>query len=458
MLSRRISIHGQWSSRPMFILAATGAVVGLGNIWRFPYIVGENGGGAFILAYLLCLILVGAPLLMLELALGQRGRQSPPFTLQTLSVEAGGNAAWRAVGWLAVLAGLIILSYYSVVAGWTLAYSVRFASGVFFRVTSEGANTLFAQLVGDPERLLAWHTIFMVLTIKVVSRGVVNGLEKANRILLPLLLVLLLVLTVYAVRVGDFGQAYLFLFDSDFSRLSVTGWLSALGHAFFTLGLGMGAILMYGAYLPAGIPVGRTSMLIVLLDTLIGLLAGIAVFSLLFAGGMSPGEGPGLIFQTLPIAFGQMPGSAFFGTLFFLLLLFAAWTSAIAIIEPMVAWLVESREVDRVHAAIWTGIVAWLLGVVSILSFSHWSFRFEFAGELRRHGLFDVLEIVTSSIMLPLGGLLLALFAGWVMSRESISEALGWEGGIRFKAWYFLIRYVSPAAIVLIFLQAMGVV
>jgi len=457
-LSRRISIHGQWSSRPMFILAATGAVVGLGNIWRFPYLVGENGGGAFILAYLLCLFLVGAPLLMMEFALGQRGRQSPPFTLQTLSVEAGGSAAWRAVGWLGVLAGLLILSYYSVVAGWTLAYAVRFASGVFFRVTAEGANTLFAQLVGDPERLLAWHTIFMVLTIKVVSRGVVNGLEKANRILLPLLLVLLLVLMVYAIRVGDFSQAYLFLFDSDFSRLSATGWLSALGHAFFTLGLGMGALLMYGAYLPAGISVGRTSILIVLLDTLVGLIAGIAVFCLLFSSTMTAGEGPGLIFQTLPIAFGRMPGGAYFGTLFFLLLLFAAWTSAIAMIEPMVAWLVESREVERVRAAIWTGIVAWLLGVISILSFSHWSFSFEFAGELRRHGLFDVLEILTSSIMLPLVGLLLALFAGWVMSRESVADALGWGGGIRFRAWYFLIRYVSPAAIVVIFLHAMGVV
>ncbi|MCW8906996.1 MAG: sodium-dependent transporter [Sedimenticola sp.] len=458
MLSRRISIHGQWSSRPMFLLAATGAVVGLGNIWRFPYLVGDNGGGAFILAYLLCLLLVGAPLLMLELALGKRGRQSPPFTLQTLSVEAGGNAAWKAVGWLGILTGLVILSYYSVVAGWTLAYGVRFASGVFFRVTSEGANTLFAQLVGDPERLLAWHTIFMVLTIKVVSRGVVNGLEKANRILVPLLLGLLLVLMVYAVRVGDFGSAYLFLFNSDFSQLSATGWLSALGHAFFTLGLGLGAILIYGAYLPAGISIGRTSMLVVLLDTLVGLVAGIAVFSLLFSADLSPGEGPGLIFQTLPIAFGQMPGGAFFGTLFFLLLLFAAWTSAIAMIEPAVAWLVESHEVKRVHAAIWTGIVAWLLGIISILSFSHWSFSFEFAGELRRHGLFDVLEILTSSIMLPLGGLLLALFAGWVMNRDSAADALGRGDGALFRSWYFLIRYIVPAAIVLIFLQAVGVV
>lgn len=458
MSPRRISVHGQWSSRPMFILAATGAVVGLGNIWRFPYIAGENGGGAFVLAYLLCLALVGLPLLMVELSLGRRGRQSPPYSLQTLSIEAGGSASWKFVGWLGVVAGLILLSYYSVVAGWTLAYSVRMAGGVFFRVTPEGSNTLFAQLVGDPERLLAWHTIFMVLTIKVVSRGVAGGLEKANRILLPLLLVLLLILAVYAWRVGDFSQAYLFLFSSDFSRLTPSGWMAALGHAFFTLGLGMGAILVYGAYLPAGVSIARTSMLIVLLDTLVGLVAGLVVFSLLFSTGLDAAEGPGLVFQILPVAFGQMPGGVFFGTLFFLLLLFAAWTSAIAMIEPMVAWLVESREVERIHAAIWVGLVVWLLGIVSILSFSHWAFSFEFAGDLRRHGLFDVLEILTSSIMLPLGGLLLALFAGWVMNRESVAEALGGEPGVGFKIWYFVIRYISPAAIVLIFLRAMGVI
>lgn len=441
----------------MFILAATGAAVGLGNIWRFPYIAGEYGGGAFVLAYLLCLVLVGLPLLMVELALGQRGRQSPPFSLQTLAIEAGGSPAWKIVGWLGVLSGLIILSYYSVVAGWTLAYSVRMANGVFVRVTSEGANTLFAQLVGDPERLLAWHTIFMVLTIKVVSRGVRDGLEKANRILMPLLLIMLVILMAYGWRVGDFGQAYGFLFNSDFSRLTVAGWLAALGHAFFTLGLGMGAMLVYGSYLPVGISIARTSTLIVLLDTLVGLIAGLAVFSLLFSSGLEAGEGPGLIFQTLPIAFGQMPGGVFFGTLFFLLLLFAAWTSAIALIEPMVSWLVESREVERIHAAIWSGIVAWLLGIVSILSFSHWSFSFEFAGDLRRHGLFDVLEILTSSIMLPVGGFCLVLFAGWTMARESVAEALGGKPGAGFRAWYFVIRYISPVAIVLILLQAIGV-
>jgi NSS family neurotransmitter:Na+ symporter len=457
-LSQRISIHGQWSSRLMFILAATGSAVGLGNIWRFPYITGENGGGVFVLAYLICLAIVGIPIMMAEVLIGRRGRQSPVFSFQTLAVEANGHRAWRWVGWAGMLAGLIILSYYSVIAGWTLAYVVRIASGSLVRVTAEGASSIFAQLVVDPERLLAWHTIFMVMTIKVVSRGVKRGLEQAVKILMPLLFVMLLVLVIYAWRQGDFEQAYLFMFDSDFSKLTPSALLVALGHAFFTLSVGLGAMMVYGAYMPGGLSIAKSSILVGLIDTVVGLLAGLAIFSIVFAHDMAVGEGPGLIFQTLPIVFGQMPGGSFFGTLFFLLLVFAAWTSAIALIEPMVSWIVEKREIDRIRAAIWTGIVAWLLGILTILSFSSWSFSFRFGGELKRHGLFDVLDILTSSIILPLGGLCIALFVGWVMSRESVVDEMGGRSGIGFKLWYFVVRFITPVAVVLVFLQAIGVV
>ncbi len=457
-MSQRISIHGQWSSRLMFILAATGSAVGLGNIWRFPYITGENGGGAFVLAYLICLAIVGIPIMMAEVLIGRRGRQSPVFSFQTLAVEANGHRAWRWVGWAGMLAGLIILSYYSVIAGWTLAYVVRIASGSLVRVTAEGASSIFAQLVVDPERLLAWHTIFMVMTIKVVSRGVKRGLEQAVKILMPLLFVMLLVLVIYAWRQGDFEQAYLFMFDSDFSKLTPSALLVALGHAFFTLSVGLGAMMVYGAYMPGGLSIAKSSILVGLIDTVVGLLAGLAIFSIVFAHDMAVGEGPGLIFQTLPIVFGQMPGGSFFGTLFFLLLVFAAWTSAIALIEPMVSWIVEKREIDRIRAAIWTGIVAWLLGILTILSFSSWSFSFRFGGELKRHGLFDVLDILTSSIILPLGGLCIALFVGWVMSRESVVDEMGGRSGIGFKLWYFVVRFITPVAVVLVFLQAIGVV
>lgn len=456
-MSKRLSIHGQWSSRLMFVLAATGSAVGLGNVWKFPYMTGENGGGAFVLVYLLCIGLIGIPIMMGEVLIGRRGRQSPVNSLQTLSIEAGASTAWRLLGWAGMLAGLIILSYYSVIAGWTLAYLVRMVSGAFVRVTAEGAGSIFTQLVTDPERLLAWHTIFMVMTIKVVSRGVGNGLETAAKILMPLLFFLLLVLVIYAARIGDFPQAFTYLFYSDFSKLTPSGVLSAMGHAFFTLALGLGAMLMYGAYLPSGVSIARTSILVGLLDTVVALLAGLAIFSVVFANDLAAGEGPGLIFQTLPIAFGQMQGGVFFGTLFFLLLVFAAWTSAIALIEPLVAWLVENRQIERIRASIWIGIVAWLLGIVTILSFSNWSFSFNFGGVLKRHGLFDVLDIITSSIILPLGGLGMALFVGRVMARDAVVDELGGLAGIGFKLWYFIIRFITPAAILLIFLRAIGV-
>lgn len=456
-MSKRISIHGQWSSRLMFILAATGAAIGLGNIWKFPYLAGENGGGAFVLVYLLCLALIGIPIMMAEVLIGRRGRQSPVNALHSLSVEAGASGSWRLVGWAGMLAGLVILSYYSVIAGWTLAYLMRMLSGTFVRVTAEGSGSIFAQLVTDPERLLAWHTIFMVMTIKVVSRGVTNGLEKAAKILMPMLFFLVLVLVAYAARNGDFAQAFNYLFYTDFSKLTPMGVLTAMGHAFFTLSLGLGAMLVYGSYLPSGVSIAQTSILVGLLDTLVALLGGLATFAIVFANGLAAGEGPGLIFQTLPIAFGQMPGGMFFGALFFLLLVFAAWTSAIVLIEPLVAWLIENREMERIRAAIWTGMVAWLLGIVTILSFSHWSFSFHFGGVLKRHGLFDVLDIVTSSIILPLGGLCMALFAGWVMARDSVVDELGGLAGVGFKLWYFIIRFITPAAMLLIFLRAIGV-
>lgn len=456
-MSKRISIHGQWSSRLTFVLAATGVAVGLGDVWKFPYLAGENGGGAFVLVYLLCVALIGIPLMMAEVLIGRRGRQSPANSLQALSIEAGASAGWQVLGWVGMLTGLVILSYYSVIAGWLLAYLMRMASGVFVRVTAEGAGSIFTQLVTDPERLLAWHTIFMVMTIKVVSRGVENGLQKAVRILMPLLFFLLLVLVVYAARYGDFPQAIVYLFDGDLSKLTPEAVLAAMGHAFFTLTLGLGAMLMYGSYLPGSVSIAKVSILVGLLDMLVAVLAGLMVFAIVFANGLAPGDGPGLIFQTLPIAFGQMPGGPLFGVLFFLLLVLAAWTSAIALIEPLVAWLVEKRDIARIRASIWTGIVAWLLGIVTILSFSDWSFSFDFAGVAKRHGLFDVLDIVTSSIILPLGGLCMALFVGWVMARDSVVDELGGRAGIGFRLWYFTIRYITPAAMLLIFLRAIGV-
>jgi NSS family neurotransmitter:Na+ symporter len=468
-MAERESIHGQWSSRLVFILAATGSAVGLGNIWKFPYITGENGGGAFVLVYLLCITAVGIPIMMAEIMLGRRGRQSPINTMSSLCKEEGAFIGWTLLGWGGVLAGFFILSYYSVIAGWALAYVFRAAANSFQAIDAAGVEAMFNGLVGDPERVLAWHTLFMLMSMFVVARGVKAGLEKAVTYLMPALFILLLILVGYAYSTGYFIQGLEFLFTPDFDKLfyqcevvagleqcEVSGSpvLVALGHAFFTLSLGMGAIMVYGSYMPKRTSIGRSAMLIAGLDTLVALVAGMAIFPVVFANGLQPGAGPGLIFQTLPIAFGAMPGGHLFATLFFVLLVFAAWSSAISLIEPAVAWLVENRNMTRIRAAIWIGFTTWLLGLGSVFSFNIWS-----GEEYQLFGLtfFDLLDYLAANIMLPLGGLLIAIFSGYIMKTASSRDEFNLGHGA-YQLWRFVIRFVSPLAVVLVFLHAIGVI
>jgi NSS family neurotransmitter:Na+ symporter len=462
MTGKRTSIHGQWSSRWAFILAATGSAVGLGNIWRFPYLTGENGGGAFVLLYLLCVLLVGVPIMMAEVMLGRRGRQSPINTMQTLAEEEGASQYWQLLGWMGVVAGFLILSYYSVVAGWTLAYIFRAASGVFVDADAAVASRIFNELVSDPERLLAWHTIFMMMTIIVVSRGVKSGLEQAVRYLMPTLFILLMVMVGYAMSTEKFMEGIQYMFVPDFEKLAQKNifgdvFLAALGQAFFSLSLGMGAIMIYGSYLSRKSSIVGASFSIAIADTMVAIFAGIAIFPIVFTYGLEPAGGPGLIFITLPIAFGQMPFGTLFGTLFFFLLMFAAWTSAISLLEPAVAWLVENRGMKRVGAAALAGCIAWLLGLLSVLSFNHWAFPFSFAGQTKENGLFDIFDILTANIMLPLGGLLIAIFSVWLMSRQSSVDELGMGEGMTYKCWRFVVQYIAPAGVIMIFLNAIGV-
>ena len=464
-MAERQSIHGQWSSRLVFILAATGSAVGLGNIWKFPYITGENGGGAFVIVYLLCIAAVGIPIMMAEIMLGRRGRQSPINTMAALSKEEGRNGGWALIGWSGVLAGFFILSYYSVIAGWALAYVVRTADGVFNGLNATDVQGVFNGLVGEPERALTWHTLFMLMNMFVVAKGVKAGLERAVTYMMPALFVLLLVLLGYAANTGYFTQGLAFLFKPDFSKLiyhcvvvagleqcEVSGSpvLIALGHAFFTLSLGMGAIMVYGSYMPKNASIAGSAILIAVLDTLVALVAGMAIFPIVFANGLEPASGPGLIFQTLPIAFGAMPGGQFFGTLFFILLVFAAWTSAISLIEPAVAWLVENRSMTRVRAATWVGVLTWLLGLGTIFSFNIWS-----GDEFKLFGMtfFDLLDYLTANLMLPLGGLMIAIFSGWVMKSESSQAEFAMKPDA-YKLWWIVIRYISPLVVVVVFINA----
>ena len=460
MPTERKSIHGQWSSRFAFILAATGSAVGLGNIWKFPYIAGENGGGAFVLIYLLCIAVIGIPIMMAEVMLGRRGRQSPINTMKTLAYEENAGSYWKWLGWAGVAAGFMILSYYSVIAGWALAYVFRAGSGLFTGLTADGVQSIFSNLIDEPERLLAWHTIFMTMTMLVVARGVYGGLEKAVRLLMPMLLVLLLVLVGYALNSGAFEQGVRFLFTPDFGAITANGVLIAMGHAFFTLSLGMGAIMVYGSYLPDDASIAKTSIAVSVMDTLVALLAGLAIFPIVFANNLEPDVGPGRIFQTLPLAFGHMDGGAFFGMLFFVLLVFAAWTSAISLIEPAVAWLVENKGHTRVFASVVAGGATWAFGLLTVFSFNIWSevkllHGFEI---FKDHTIFDLLDYLTANIMLPLGGLLIAVFAAWKMSRESSVDELGMGDRFFYPLWRFLVKYITPVAVIIVFLNAVEII
>jgi len=453
MSEKRESIHGLWSSRWAFILAATGSAVGLGNIWKFPYITGENGGGAFVLVYLICIAAIGLPIMMAEVLMGRRGRSTPINSMRHLCAEASAHPAWQIIGWSGMLAGFLILSYYSVIAGWAISYVLDSISGTFSGASAKEIGDHFGALLASPGTLLFWHTLFMVMTMVVVARGVKHGLEKAVRFLMPALFILLVIMVGYAMNMGEFARGVAFLFEPDFSKITGNGILTAMGHAFFTLSLGMGAIMIYGAYLPKDASIAKTSIIIAIADTVVALLAGLAIFPIVFSNGLEPGSGPGLIFNTLPIAFGQMPGGIIFGTLFFVLLSFAAWSSAISLIEPAVTWLVENKDIERYKACVVAGFITWAVGVGTVLSFNVTS-----EVKLFDKTFFDLLDYLTSNIMLPLGGLAMAIFVAWLMPRIVSKDELAMGDGAAFHLWLFLVKYVTPVAVIIVFLNAIGVI
>ncbi len=444
-------MHGQWSSRLAFILAVAGSAVGLGNIWKFPYIAGQNGGGAFVLVYLLCVFLVGLPIMMSEVLLGRRGRRNPMSTMRILGEEEAGTPRWQLLGLGGLITSFLILSYYSVIGGWTLHYIVLAARDSFANADAAVVNRLFDGLVGSVGNLAFWHSVFMGLTAFVVARGVEQGLESAVRFMVPALVLIMLALLAYAISSGDFERGLHFLFDPDFSKLTPTAMLVAMGQAFFSLSVGMGAVMAYGAYLPQNESIIKTSIAVVSADTGIALLAGLVIFPIVFANGLDPAEGPGLVFHTLPLALGQMPGGALVGTAFFVLLAFAGLTSAISLLEPVVAWLIERRGMRRGPAGLLAGTGVWVLGWFTIVSFN-------VAADVKflRGTFFDNIDFLTSNIMLPLGGFFLTVFAGWVMSPNSSADELDPSAGPIYRVWRFLARYVVPVAVALVFLNAIG--
>jgi len=446
------SIHGMWSSRLMFVLAAAGSAVGLGNIWRFPYVAGENGGGAFVLVYLGCIALIGFPIVMAEIVLGREGRKSPINTMADLAKRSRRSTIWQAVGWMGAGTGFIILSVYSVIAGWVMAYVIRMASGDLAGADSGSAGAAFDGFTQDAGSVLGWHTLFMILTMSIVARGVGRGIEVAVKYLMPALFFLLLMLVGYSVVTTGpaFGEGLAFMFSFKFDQLTWAAVLLAMGQAFFTLSLGMGTMMTYGAYMPAGASIPGTAAMVAILDTTVAILAGIIIFPLVFANDLTGSAGPGLMFVTLPIAFGQMTGGQLFGTAFFLLVSFAAITSSISMIEPACAWLVEKTGFRRPMVAVILGVIAWVLGLGSALSFNLWS-DVQLLGGLN---FFESMDYLANNIMLPLGGMLIALFIGWMVDKSIVRQQMAVsEGGLLFFLW--IVRVVAPAAVFVVFVMTL---
>ena len=435
------------------MLATAGSAIGLGNIWKLPYMIGVNGGSAFVLVFVLCILLVGIPLMMTEILLGRRAQKNPLDGMHALAVEANKSTLWQDLGAMGMLTGLLILGFYSVIGGWVLAYIWQATSGSFMQISAPQASANFDALLASPLTLIFWHTVFMLMTMGVVARGVNSGLEKANNILIPALFAILLILLGYSMSVGDMHAAFQFMFKPDFSKITPVAALSALGHAFFSLSLGMGAVMVYGSYLQRNVSIARTTIYIALADTMLGLLVGLAIYALVFANHLAPNAGPGLIFQTLPIAFGHMPAGNIIGMLFFTLVAFAAWTSSISLVEPAIAWIVENTKIKRHTAAGLLGLAVWLLGVAVALSFNEWKdIKIIFGLNI-----FETLDKLTSTILLPLGGLLMAIFAGYFMKKVHVQEELDLQVKA-FKLWLIANNFIAPIAITAIFLYLFGLI
>ncbi|MHB0777211.1 sodium-dependent transporter [Halomonas sp. WWR20] len=439
-----------WIGRWGFILAATGSAVGLGNIWKFPYMTGEYGGGAFVLVYLACILAIGIPIMMTEIAFGRRGRGSPIDAVRRVAQESGSSRVWSLIGWMSMLAGFMILSFYVVVAGWAVSYLWKALSGGLDGNSVEEMAAIFGANNANPWNLGFWSTLVTIVTMVIVGKGVQEGIEKNVRWMMPGMVIMLAIMIVYAMFSGGFGAAVDFLFSFEIGKLSSEGLLAAMGHAFFTLSLAAGAIMAYGSYLPDNTSIARTTFTVAICDTLIALMAGLAIFPIIFANGMDPASGPGLIFMSLPLAFQQMPMDTLLEVIFFIMLTVAALTSAISMIEATVAWLTESKGMTRKNASWATGIVLWLVSTLAMLSFNlgaDWTL----AGKT----FFDWLDYLTSRWMMPLGGLGMAILAGFVLNNEIFRSELGLSHK-PYALWLFMVRYVSPLGIVLIFIDALG--
>ncbi|MFN7940970.1 MAG: sodium-dependent transporter [Thermoanaerobaculia bacterium] len=445
-----------WSSRAAFYLGAIGAAVGLGSIWRFPYLAGTSGGFAFVAVFVVACAAIATPLLVAEFLIGRWSRQSPPLAFGEIAALAGRGRGWNLVGWSGTVAAFAIFSYYTIIAGWVLAYAWKCAAGELSGLSHAAVAQRFADFVADPLRIVAWQALFLAIVAGISARGVHRGLEVANRLRAPVFLVLLLGLVGYALATGDVARGLRFAFAPDFAKITPPVVVAAVGQAFFATGVGMAMMLAYGAYVPRGASLLRSALLITGSIVLVSLLATLLVFPLVFAYGMNPAQGPELVFQVLPAAFAEMPAGRFVGAVFFILLAFAALTPSIAALEPAVAWLGQRHALPRRRAVALTTIAAFVLGLGSVLSFNLWAQWRPLAG-LGRFGtmsFFGLIDFVSSNILLEVGAVATSVFVGWLLAARIPDEELAELSPGARRALLWSLRYLCPLAVLAVLVAA----
>ncbi len=446
-MSSEHEMTSHWKSRTAFLFAAVGGAIGLGNIWRFPFEAGQNGGAAFVIIYAAFVIIIGFPLLSAETMLGRYGKQGAITCFGHVAKDEGRSKHWRMLGWFIAMSSFILCSYYSVIAGTTGAYAYEAISGNLNGITPDAAVELYASYSSSPVKLTFWHGIFMVACAIVMSRQLNDGIEKLTSIAMPIFFVLLLTLIIIAAVIGDFAAGVKFLFEPDFSKITIDTVISALGQAFFSIGVALGIMLTYGAYLPKNVSIIKTSLLVCIADTMVAVLAGLSIFPIVFGFGLEPNVGSALVFNTMTVAFGQLEYGGLVGSAFFILLSIAGLTTLVALLEQMVSYLNKFYNIKRTVAA---PMVAGAVFVVGLLS--------AFSSNILSHVTIDGKDLLTAfdwyinQIGLPLGGLATAVFVGWLIKRENVIEGFG-ENEKYVNQIYFVIRYLCPVAIMVIFVS-----
>lgn len=452
------SVHEKFSSNWGFVLAAIGGAVGLGNIWRFPFMAGENGGGAFILLYFLFVLAFGIPAVIAMIVIGRRGGLSPVGSTRVLALAEGHSANWRFLGWLALTVAFLALSFFSMVSGWILVYLYKALMGEFSAISPQASLLMFSAVRSNTGGMMFWHGLFMVFTMFIVARGVRAGIEAMVRWMMPALFLILLSLVIYGALRADFSTAVAFMFRPDFAKIDRNVVLLAMGQAFFSLSVGGGGIITYGAYLARSASIPRMAAMIAAANVSVDLLAGLAIFPLVFAYGLTAAAGPGLMFETLPIAFGQMPGGRLVGILFFCLLFLAALSTSISMLESVVSRLVEVRGASRRRMTMLAGGMAWFIGLGSVFSFNIWAdFKpLAFIPVFRDATVFRIIDFFTVNILVMVSACLITIFVGRVMSRHATQDELAQGNTVFYRTWRFIMRYPAPLAIVIVFILGLA--